>query len=164
MEITLKEHIGLTALEYEIATPHGNLLAKSLPAFFKTAFEICSSNAPVAHLEEESSVFRSRYRFTLQDGRSYSFESEKLWSPVYQCIGAGETWSLHKDSQHKLSIQKDGNMMASITRSSSFWKPVEYTLSMEDDASVPLAICMVLAMRAIERASESAAVQAAIIS
>jgi uncharacterized protein YxjI len=152
MDVTVQERKVSFSSEYDVTTPTGNYYARKAFFALNDSIEVTKEDAAVAaHIQGHFSPLRSKHDFTFTDGRVFAFECEKMWTQVYSCQGAGETYTLYVHRGLKFSIFKDDRQIAAFTKNLVvLGSGNNYEIHMDSDADALLIICMVITINSAD--------------
>jgi uncharacterized protein YxjI len=152
MDVSVQERMVSFSSEYDIITPAVNYYARKAILAVNDRIEVTKEDGAVAaHIQGHFSPLRSKHDFTFADGRVFAFECEKMWTQVYKCEGAGETYTLYVHRGLKFSIFKDDRQIAAFTKNLVVLGSGNcYEIRMDSDVDALLIVCMVITLNSAE--------------
>jgi uncharacterized protein YxjI len=150
MDVTVQERRMSLWTEYDITAPGRNLHAKKemFTLFSKIALET-EDGQPLAKLQGQFSVLRSRYEFDLADGRVGHFECVDRLRSIYECRCGKEVLSLYEHRGLNRSIFAGDRQIAAYAKNRvSIGSGNRYEIRM--DADLVLIVSMVVALSVAE--------------
>jgi uncharacterized protein YxjI len=152
VDVTIQERIVSFTSEYDISAPSGDYYARKTIFSLTDQLELTTAaGQPVAKIEGEISPLRHKHEFILTDGRTYQFGCEKIWKQVYACEGNGEAYTLYEHRGLNYSIFNGDRQIAAFTKNRVvIGNANEYSIRMDSDANLIVALCMVLTINSSE--------------
>ncbi|HEX4007326.1 MAG TPA: hypothetical protein VHX60_14215 [Acidobacteriaceae bacterium] len=149
MLVTIQEQKFSFAVKYDIETPHGPMFARKALMSVPAKIELSSGEdgPPIATLQGEFSLLRSRFEFLFADGRAYQFECEKRLKQVYVCDGGDEHYRLIEHHGMRWSVFLADRQIAAVTKSRMVvGDGNHFEIQMNSDADAAVIVSMVLAI------------------
>ena len=147
MDVTVKERKISFASEYDITANGATYYARKTIFAISDHLEIKNEgDRVIATIQGFFSPIRGKHDFIMADGRTYHFQTEKLWKRTYSCVGPdGATYTLYQHRGRKCSIFLGDRQIAAFDKNLVvFGSGNEYDVRMDRDADLLVILCMVL--------------------
>jgi hypothetical protein len=117
LEVTIEERkISLTP-EYDISAPGRALHARQVVFALLNKIEVQTEDGSlVATIQNEPSLFRSKYEFAMADRGTFEFQCEQRLKCVYECEG-GESLQLYRHKGLRYSVFRGEGQIAAFAES-----------------------------------------------